>query len=205
MGSSSKKEFWKGKWKGTTLPAFHNIQISEAVKTFGKYFTPNSEVLIPLCGKSVDLIHLSKKVLTVTGIEFVQTAIDQFFTENNLEPTIQNERYVNSNIEIVNHDIFTLDLNKAFDLVLDRAALIALPKADRIKYSKVINQHLKPNGIVILTTIDIPKEKDNGPPFYVSSEEVKELYPMYETLELKSFLSKNGAKCAIYLLKKLPS
>ena len=205
MGSSNKKEFWEKKWKGTTLPAFHNLELSESVKSFEKYFTPTSEVLIPLCGKTVDLIYLSKKVLKVTGVEFVQTAIDQFFTENNLEPVIQNEHYTYSNIDIVNLDIFTLDLNKKFDLVVDRAALIALPKVERKKYGKVVDHHLKPSGLVILTTIDIPKEEDNGPPFYVSSEEVKELYPMYETLKQKTFLSKSGAKCEIYLLKKLPS
>ena len=137
MGSSNKKEFWEGKWRSTTLPAFHNLEVSESVKSLEKLFSCSSEVLIPLCGKTVDLIYLSARVSKVTGVEFVKSAIDQFFTENKLEPTIISNCYQNSNIRIFCHDIFRLELNKKFDVILDRAALIALSKIDRKNIAKL--------------------------------------------------------------------
>ncbi|MEC8187932.1 MAG: thiopurine S-methyltransferase, partial [SAR324 cluster bacterium] len=45
--------------------------------------------LVPLCGKSLDLVWLSEKVETVIGVELVEKAVLDFFREQQIIPEIQ--------------------------------------------------------------------------------------------------------------------
>ena len=44
--------------------------------------------LVPLCGKSLDLVWLSEKVETVIGVELVEKAVLDFFREQQILPEI---------------------------------------------------------------------------------------------------------------------
>ena len=88
--STDKISVWEGEWKkGNT--SFHlpnpnpklldNLDIllgrddaSESPKT----------VLVPLCGKTKDLIHLHSLGHNVVGVEWIEQACLEFFKENNL-------------------------------------------------------------------------------------------------------------------------
>lgn len=41
--------------------------------------------LFPLCGKSLDMLWVSKLGHEVVGVEFVKSACEEFFTENNIK------------------------------------------------------------------------------------------------------------------------
>ena len=90
--STDKITVWEGEWKkGNTsfhLPEVNpklldNLDIllgcepaaSESPKT----------VLVPLCGKTKDLIHLHSLGHNVVGVEWIEQAANEFFTENNIE------------------------------------------------------------------------------------------------------------------------
>ena len=90
--STDKITVWEGEWKkGNTsfhLPEVNpklldNLDIllgcepaaSESPKT----------VLVPLCGKTKDLIHLHSLGHNVEGVEWIEQAANEFFTENNIE------------------------------------------------------------------------------------------------------------------------
>jgi thiopurine S-methyltransferase len=49
---------------------------------------PNLRFLIPLCGKSLDIVWLSSLGHDVVGIEFSNVGIEQFFSENNIPHTV---------------------------------------------------------------------------------------------------------------------
>ncbi|CAB4033218.1 thiopurine S-methyltransferase-like, partial [Paramuricea clavata] len=49
----------------------------------------NRRVLVPFCGKTLDLLWLVKQGHTVIGIEAVQKAIEDFFKENNISYEIK--------------------------------------------------------------------------------------------------------------------
>ena len=90
--STDKITVWEGEWKkGNTsfhLPEVNpklldNLDIllgcepaaSESPKT----------VLVPLCGKTKDLIHLHSLGHNVVGVEWIEQAANEFFTENNIQ------------------------------------------------------------------------------------------------------------------------
>ena len=46
---------------------------------------------MPLCGKSLDLTWLAAQGLRVTGVELSHIAVEAFFPEQQLEPSIPQE------------------------------------------------------------------------------------------------------------------
>jgi len=59
-------------------------------------------ILVPLCGKTVDMMYLSQYANKVIGVELVEEGIVQFFNENNLtywQP--DSETYISGNITIL--------------------------------------------------------------------------------------------------------
>ena len=50
---------------------------------------PNLRILIPLCGKSFDLLWLSSNGHQVVGVEFAADVIVQFFDENKIKYNIK--------------------------------------------------------------------------------------------------------------------
>ena len=45
-------------------------------------------VLVPLCGKSLDLIHLHSLGHNVIGVEWIEQACLEFFSENKIEYSV---------------------------------------------------------------------------------------------------------------------
>lgn len=99
-----------------------------------------SRVFVPLAGKTLDMLWLAERGHRVLGVELSTLAVDQFFSENGLKPTVRESRYgthhVAGNIELICGDAFALDTEALADCVgvYDRAALIALPLPMRERY-----------------------------------------------------------------------
>ena len=166
MVSSSNKKFWENKWN-TKNPPFHNEKISYALEKYGQiFFKPNDDVFVPLCGKTVDLIYLKNRVRSVTGIEIIEKAVTNFFEENQIPFKKVNHTYNSGSLRILNEDIFKFKTEQKFDVILDRASLIALPIEIRNRYYKVLIDLLSKHGKIILTTIY--KNDHSGPPYMVS-------------------------------------
>jgi thiopurine S-methyltransferase len=74
---------------------------------------PGSTVLVLLCGKSRDMVWLAEQDFRVVGVELSQLAVEQFFAENELHPTVHQiahaRYYVTKRIEIICGDIFKVD------------------------------------------------------------------------------------------------
>lgn len=91
-------------------------------------------MLVPLCGKSLDMIWLAAQGNPVLGVELSQLAVEQFFDENELKPlthqSIYGKHYVAGNIEIICGDIFKLDAQILSHCVgaYDRAASWRCPR-----------------------------------------------------------------------------
>jgi thiopurine S-methyltransferase len=174
--------FWIQAWKeGRTN--FHKEQYNEKLLTYFPRLNPErgQRVLVPLCGKTKDLLWLSQLGLKVHGIELHEEALLDFFTENKLPvPTkTQDENYINyceGNIRLSCGDFFKLPQNENYDFIYDRASLVALPGPMRKDYSQVIKRALKPHGKYLLIVFEYTQEEMDGPPFSVSENEIYELY-----------------------------
>jgi thiopurine S-methyltransferase len=183
-------QFWKAAWtEGRT--AFHNLDVNEKLKTYFPRLEPKEgqRVLVPLCGKSKDLLWLENQRLQVHGVELHEPAVQAFFTENQLPSPDKTQdphftHYSQGNLVISCGDFFKLDEPAAYDLIYDRAALVALPKDMRKDYAQTLKRSLKPAGKCLLIVYEYDQTRMEGPPFSVDSAEIQALYQDRFTIEL---------------------
>jgi thiopurine S-methyltransferase len=176
-------EFWLKRWQEGNI-RFHQTRVTPPLQRYWPSLSlqPGSRVLVPLCGKSLDMIWLAEQGFRVLGVELSQLAVEQFFSENDLHPTIhqtvEGAHHVAGNIEIICGDIFKLGADTFSSClgVYDRAALIALPANMREHYVQHVYTQLPDEYRGLLITLDYPQELMNGPPFSVHDEEVQSLY-----------------------------
>ncbi|AUI85937.1 thiopurine S-methyltransferase [Vibrio azureus] len=188
------QEFWHNKWASNQI-GFHLGDVNPLLIEFWHHLQPKREeqVLVPLCGKSEDLVWLASKHNDVCGVELSQIAVRAFFAEHFYTPTVipikgNLELYQFDELSIYCGDFFTAPVAKA-DLVYDRAALVALPQEMRADYVNRLTQLLNPGGRILLITLDYPQDEMAGPPFSVPGGEVSELFKGYKI----TCLTVNGA------------
>jgi thiopurine S-methyltransferase len=174
-------EFWLERWhQGRTN--FHQKEIAPLLQKYWPTLPPGSQVLVPLAGKSLDMLWLAAQGYRVIGVELAPQAVEQFFAENHLSAkqhtSTYGVHYRADNIEIICGDIFHLDaeLLSGCSGVYDRAALIALPADMRARYVQHVYRQLPAHYRGLLITLDYPQEQTDGPPFSVANEEVQVLY-----------------------------
>lgn len=176
------KNFWQQRWETREI-GFH---LDEANDLLVKYIDAlklpkGSRIFLPLCGKTLDIRWLLQKGYRIAGSELVEIAIQQLFSELGVTPVITTmgkiKRYSAPDIDIYVGDIFelTADMLGPVDGIYDRAALVALPRDMRIRYT----QHLmaitrKAPQLVICFEYD--ERLHEGPPFSVAGAEVHEHY-----------------------------
>ena len=173
-------DFWIKRWEGGQI-AFHENEINAHLQNFWpKLDLPKgSQILVPLCGKTNDLLWLLKEGYKVLGVEISEIAVRDFFEENNLKPVIKGSTWCyNDDLKIICGNLFDLeesDFNK-IDGVYDRASLIALPTQMRFMYAQLINKIIDSDSKILLVTFEYNQSEMNGPPFSVTKDEVLELY-----------------------------
>ena len=176
-------EFWHTRWQENRI-GFHLPDTNPLLVRYwpAMQVPPGARVLVPLCGKSLDLLWLLEQDLRVTGIEISRLAVEALFAENGLVPAIDRRgpftRYRCGQLEILCGDFFALDRHYpgGIDAVYDRASLIALPPAMRRSYATQLAALLAPGTACLLITLDYDQRQMNGPPFAVSDAEVSALY-----------------------------
>lgn len=178
-----KADFWHERWELGEI-GFHQGEFNRHMQDFFVRLgvTPGARILVPLCGKSLDMVWLAEQGYRVTGIEISELAVRDFFAENGLVHEISEQAgvliYRGENIEILCADFFTVGLPDlpAVDAVYDRAALIALPPGMRLAYADHLTRLIRSGIRSLLVTLDYPQEEMRGPPFSVTSAEVEQLF-----------------------------
>lgn len=180
-------EFWHQRWERNEI-GFHQGEFNTHLKKFWSA-KPGGVVFVPLCGKSRDMLWLLAKGHQVVGIEISAVAVEAFFQENDLQPVKSQQgtftRWEVEGLVLLQGDFFDItpeDLSEV-SAVYDRASLVALPEAMRDKYAQHMRQ-LLPQGVeTLLVTLEYPQSEISGPPFSVSSQEVRALYEPYYEVE----------------------
>jgi len=170
--------FWMERWKLGQI-GFHRSDVNGMLLRHHAVLGAASRVLVPLCGKSLDLDWLAAQGHEVVGIELSRLAADAFFAEHRLQPTVEvlpaATRLKAGRIEILCGDFFAIgaqDLGRV-DAWYDRAALIALPAAMRGAYVDHLAKLLAPGARGLLVTLDYTPATAQGPPFAVDEAEVR--------------------------------
>lgn len=162
----------------------------------------DSQVFVPLAGKSPDLLWLAARSHRVLAVELSPLAVEQFFAENGIEPTVTRSRYGvhhrAGDIEIICGDVFDLDGEALADCTAfyDRAALIALPAPLRQRYADEVYAVLPANCRGLLVSLEYPPAELDGPPFAIDETQVRALYQRdwsIEVLERQDILANQPA------------
>jgi len=178
-----KREFWLERWQRNEI-GFHQTEINAHLQQFwGEMgLAPSAKVLVPLCGKSADMLWLRARGHPVLGVEISSLAVEAFFEENELNPKREEGEMFTSfscdGMELLCGDFFNLEAQRLSDIqgVYDRASLIALPPSMREKYAETMKRILPESARALLVTMDYPQHEMDGPPFSVAEHEVRALY-----------------------------
>ena len=176
-------EFWHNRWRDGLIP-FHKERANHFLK---KYFdtlglADGDQVLVPLCGKSVDMRWLRDRGCAVTGVELSDIAVRDFFNEQGIAASRRQDGAFQilegGGIKLLSGDFFALDSTRTGNIsaVYDRAALIALPREMRVRYVDHLESLLAPEVPMLLLTFEYPAHEIDGPPFSVDEGQVRALY-----------------------------
>lgn len=176
-------DFWHQRWQEGRI-GFHQDRATPLLEQHWQAVgvPAGARVLVPLCGKSLDMDWLAARGHEVLGVELSELAVRQFFEERGLEPDVRTTasgiHFRSGAIEIVCGDAFALEsgLLAGCGAVFDRAALIALPPDMRRRYAGTVHARLPEGCRGLLVTLEYPQDEKGGPPFNVDRAEVEALF-----------------------------
>jgi thiopurine S-methyltransferase len=176
-------QFWHDCWKERNI-GFHQSDFNENLTRYwpGLDLPEGSTVLVPLCGKTLDMIWLAKRGHRVVGLELSRVAVTEFFDECGIEPQIRKtERYEvfrAGSISILCGDLFQAELDDVgkVSAIFDRGALVALPESMRKEYAKHIQKIAPEAEATLLLTFEYDAAAYDGPPFSVDEAELAALF-----------------------------
>lgn len=183
--------FWLKKWQKQDVP-FNQKEVNPVLPKYIDRLNikPGDTVLVPLCGKSIDMLWLADQGFKVFGIELSPIACHDFFIENHLQVTITEDKsfihYQHEGIEILCGDFFALSNADCptIKAVYDRASLIALPPKIQLKYAEIMAKLLAKDVHMLTITIETDSEVQ-GPPYPVSKASMNSLFDSnFSILEL---------------------
>lgn len=213
------EKFWKS---CSNDPSFH---VRSPHKTLLKYyelvFKDNSKkrVLIPLCGKSLDMLHLAENGHDVVGVEFSHFAVKSFFEENSLDYTkeiigkfvVWKSNDPAKEITIYQGDFYEVDAETLglFDVVWDRGSFTAINIVDRDLYTDIMFKLMKTSTQYLVQVCVYDGSLYGGPPHHVTEHAMKSTFGRkcnFEKLETiavapPAFIGKIDWNIAVYLLQ----
>lgn len=173
------ESFWQARWHSNQI-GFHLDEVNPwLLRHWHALALPaDAQVLVPLCGKSLDMLWLAQWGYRVLGVELAERAAVDFFAELGVTPQVAEEgalrRYSYERLEILQGDFFDLSAEQVAgcSAFYDRAALIALPPDLRADYAAHLQRLLPRQARGLLVTLEYPQAEMDGPPFAVMADEV---------------------------------
>jgi thiopurine S-methyltransferase len=148
-------------------------------------------VLVPLCGKSKDLLWLAREGNEVVGVELSEIAAKAFFAENGIAYSREEgelSAYVaeDGRITIYCGDYFDFSLGDhvaEFDAYYDRGALVAVLPDIRESYVRHSRSLLSADAFKLIVTVEYDQSVADGPPFSIPAEAMLGLEPELERVD----------------------
>ena len=183
-------DFWHQRWRENRI-GFHNAAPNGLLTQYFDRLNLHSgqRVFLPLCGKTLDIDWLSQADFQVVGSELSEKAVSEVFDRLGLEPVITTQgaltSYSTKNLVLVAGDFFDISASQlgTVDAVYDRAALVALPKDMRARYSEHLSK-ITSAASQLLICFAYDQSRMHGPPFSVEEDEVAQLYGASFTINL---------------------
>ena len=185
--------FWHKRWADNQI-GFHQAQVNPYLQTYWPQLqlAPGSRVLVPLCGKSLDLAWLAGQGHRVLGVELSRRAVEDFFREHGLEAEVRQqgafEVWRSGDVQLWCGDFFALRAEDVADCVglYDRAAVIALPVQMRARYMQLLSGLLPTSCRGLVVTLEYDQSLLAGPPFSVRDEELRQGFAGWQVEQLEA-------------------
>ena len=207
-GDFESKHTWEQQWT-TDKPEFYREEVNAMLIKQHHEFAggrKNLRILVPLCGKSLDMIWLADQGHSVVGVELIRKGIEVFLCDNKLthreEPiTLALEKQgtvfkVNEkDISLFECSIFDFSAEVAgeqFDCIWDRGSMTAINmmNEERLQqYRDIMLACLKPDGRYFLE-------------FFAPAESLKGMSLLFKFISKKSLTELFGQQCTIRYLGK---
>ena len=144
-------------------------------------------VLVPMCGKTPDLVWLAEQGNDVVGVELSRVAVEAFFEEQGLGYDIEDGdipvyRARRLPITIYCGDLFEFE-GLACDAHYDRGALVATAAERRPDYARQVSALLGPMPEQLIIALEYDETIAEGPPFSVPADELLGYWPDLVCLE----------------------
>lgn len=180
--------FWAERWQQGQI-GFHQNDVHEDLLKQAEGWLAGGPkvVLVPLCGKSVDLPWLAAQGHAVIGVELIEAAVEALFAPfgpgavvEDLGPYRRWTHPAAPRLTVLQGDCLLLGAVRArlpaIDRVWDRAALVALDAPRRALYAATLIE-AAPGADVLLNVFDYGPDLSQGPPHSVQAAELDRLYP----------------------------
>lgn len=171
-------EEWLARWQeGRT--GWHEDDGNASLKKYWR--ATGSRVLVPMCGKTRDLVWLAEQDNEVVGIELSRLAVEAFFDEQGLTREIEDAdiavyRARELPITIYCGDLFDLR-GLGCDAHYDRGALVAIAAERRPDYARHIKGLLAPMPEQLIIVLEYDDAVANGPPYSITTDEILGYWP----------------------------
>jgi thiopurine S-methyltransferase len=183
-------EFWHDRWR-TGQIGFHQADVDKLLTQYWPTLdlAPKSHVFVPLCGKSLDIIWLLQRGVSVTGIELSAVPIESFCVEHGIparrRPRADFDVYEAAQLRLFRGDFFSLtpELLGAVSAVYDRAALTSWNPQMRAPYLAHLDSLTNVGTKTLLITMEYPQQQMQGPPFSIGAADVDQLYGQRHTIQ----------------------
>ncbi len=146
-------------------------------------------MLVPGCGRGHDVLQLAGRGHDVWGVDFAEDAIaalNASAAERGLTVTARQ-----ANI----FDLFDEPAG-SFDGMWEYTCFCAIPRADRPRYAELASHLVRPGGRLVFAVYPIFRDQgpDEGPPFMVTPDDVREHFGANWTVLLESAPTVSPAK-----------
>ncbi|MFW5970413.1 MAG: thiopurine S-methyltransferase, partial [Halofilum sp. (in: g-proteobacteria)] len=171
-------EFWRDRWRNNEI-GFHCGQVHSALERFWPQIGAQADtVLVPLCGKTLDMRWLAAHGYAVTGVELERRAVEAFFREWGVDAHERKRAdglvaLEGAGVELVVGDFFDFRPERPPMRFYDRAALVALPRSMRLDYLEHLGRCVTPGAEGLLIAFEYDPGEMAGPPFPVTAPELR--------------------------------
>jgi len=181
--------FWQEKWDEGRIGFNQTAANPYLTAHWGSLgLAPGSRILVPLCGKTIDMLWLRAQGHAVVGVEFVKEACEAFFIENDIpfEATAMGYRATDDGPELtlVYGDFMALQPEQMglFDGFYDRASVVALSKDLQEAMAAQMDRLIPSGGRGLMVTFEFPSP--SGPPFSTPEARIEDLFGGHFDLKL---------------------
>ena len=182
-------DFWLDKWQRNEI-GFHENEVHPLLREYWSVVTADidhsqsdaTNVFVPLCGKSLDMLWLLDQGFDVYGVELSAIGVEAFFTENEIEFTKSADgeltKYQSARVTIWCGDIFALSRSMLPPITLfyDRAALVALAADMREQYINQVASLVNRAARGLLVALEYSPDLITPPPHSLNISTLEKIY-----------------------------